>query len=275
MITYNVPAHLLDAYKDEQVIVRSDDPRELARCVEHVSAVNLQGLELRSLSSDPTPLLYVQEPVPIDLVPEDGWREGGELLKFIALQRDHFVQVFVPLSPGVSEVAKKVASLGFPLRLQIGSLDRFPVEETLDLLRYYLHDESVKTPIEFFQSMSRIFYDTLLDPETAPDETMWLIMEEYPEFFRYVTDEGKMVLSRRLPDIDASGLMEDFFDNLELQLLAERGECSRCAFFTNCAGYFKLPDQTFKCNGVKRIFESLKEEITLLRVDLEENKTPR
>ena len=46
--------------------------------------------------------------------------------------------------------------------------------------------------------------------------------------------------------------------NEETPATAEKDqECEECEFFNRCGGYFKQPDRTYRCDGIKRIFQTL------------------
>ena len=45
-------------------------------------------------------------------------------------------------------------------------------------------------------------------------------------------------------------------------------ECEECEFFNRCGGYFKWPDRRYRCDGVKRIFQTLANAAAEMRRDL-------
>lgn len=118
-------------------------------------------------------------------------------------------------------------------------------------LNRYLHDATVASPVEFFHSILLAFChdDTML--------SLWTIQDEDPERNRYVTEDGRVVLSDRLR-IEMPDSPGDFLDDYRHQLLSEQGECSICRYFTNCVGYFKFPDRGYSCKAVRNIFQHLK-----------------
>jgi hypothetical protein len=96
--------------------------------------------------------------------------------------------------------------------------------------------------------------------------TLWAIQEEDPALVRYVTDDGVEIVSPRFagtPDAVASSLND--FQNA---LMAERCERCGCEFWEQCGGYFKWPRREFTCDGVKAIFQTLRESAEDLRRDI-------
>ena len=45
-------------------------------------------------------------------------------------------------------------------------------------------------------------------------------------------------------------------------------ECHGCDFFSRCGGYFKSPDKTYRCDGVKRVFQTLASAAEEMKKDL-------
>ena len=45
-------------------------------------------------------------------------------------------------------------------------------------------------------------------------------------------------------------------------------ECHDCKFLGRCGGYFKVPDKTYSCDGVKRVFQTLASATDEMRNDL-------
>ena len=45
-------------------------------------------------------------------------------------------------------------------------------------------------------------------------------------------------------------------------------ECQECEFFNRCGGYFKWPDRTYRCDGIKKVFQTLANAAQEMRNDL-------
>ena len=55
----------------------------------------------------------------------------------------------------------------------------------------------------------------------------------------------------------------------ELPAIAEKHpECQECEFFNRCGGYFKWPDRTYRCDGIKKVFQTLANAAQEMRNDL-------
>jgi hypothetical protein len=47
--------------------------------------------------------------------------------------------------------------------------------------------------------------------------------------------------------------LDSFRMSLTEDVLQAGEECATCEFFPECGGYFKWPDRSFSCDGVKRV----------------------
>jgi hypothetical protein len=156
---------------------------------------------------------------------------------------------------------KVASSLRFSVKLEVNQPDPTVVEELRGVLAFYLHHSSVSQPVEFFHSTLLSFYHH--DPVT-----LWNVQEEDPAILRYVTEDGRETVARRLVNGSAPGDLSYFVARLGAELLAARGECANCEFFTNCGGYFKWPRKDFACDGVRLVFHDLREAAGELEHDL-------
>lgn len=87
--------------------------------------------------------------------------------------------------------------------------------------------------------------------------SLWEIAEEDPSQVRYITDDGEETISRRFAGSKLEGDLGGFLDRYGQELLSERRECHGCEFFNRCGGYFKWPDKSYDCAGIKRLFTTL------------------
>jgi hypothetical protein len=167
----------------------------------------------------------------------------------------------IPLFPGFRKAVRLATSLGCSVKLDFGHSDLPLGEELFDTMNDYLHSCTVNTPIDYFHSILVLYYH-------GHPSTMWTIQEEDPEFYRYVTDDGKIVVSRHVPHVPAEGQDVDFLQQVKLDLLLEKGECSTCAFFAACHGYFRYFNRKVTCDLVKKIFHTLKDTAEELKKDM-------
>ena len=131
----------------------------------------------------------------------------------------------------------------------------------LQVLHTYLHQTTVAEPIEYFHSMFLAFYRN--EPIS-----LWAIQEDDPAYVRYMADDGEALLPVRYAGPKPGGGLPSFVREFKEELSAGGGECSRCEFLDQCAGYFRVPVGDYRCAGVKAIFENIREAAEQLRGDL-------
>jgi len=139
--------------------------------------------------------------------------------------------------------------------------DHLVPEELFATLNYYLRHGTVTEPIEYFHSALIFFYRGQLS-------TMWMIQEEDPKFYRYVTADGRIVVSKRLCHVTVEKEDMDFLHRVKLHLLSEKGECSQCQFFTICHGYFRYFRDKTDCQVFREIFKILRDAGEELKRDM-------
>jgi hypothetical protein len=96
----------------------------------------------------------------------------------------------------------------------------------------------VETPVEFFHSLLAVFRD-------LGEGTLWRFLEEDPAFFYHRDAAGRALHA------------SDFVETHRARLLNDGAECATCRWLPVCAGYFKCPDPTYDCAGVKELFATL------------------
>ncbi len=256
---YNIPASLVNSFRDKKVVVRSKNAAELVDSLAEVARDQLIYLQLLSLV-DPAPLSKLSEPVQLDLVMQ-GDSEFSHLYRFAELGKSHPIRVTVPLSQGCARTVKLAISLDFRVKLRLTLLDDTLVDELTGILEYYLHHRTASQPIEFFHSVLMAFY-------LKQVVTVWDIQEENPSRFRYVSESGRIEFPRPLLTDYGPADGNCFLDDYKMQLFLEQGDCSACLYFSVCLGYFKIPDKNFDCRGVKKLFQMIKDACTELENSL-------
>jgi hypothetical protein len=81
-----------------------------------------------------------------------------------------------------------------------------------------------------------------------------MILEQDPNAFARYDEEGQSTV----PEGVEGTISENFVDDHMTGLLASGSECAGCRWKDLCRGYFKLPDPSFSCAGMIRIFDRLK-----------------
>jgi hypothetical protein len=219
------------------VIVRSPD--ELSRWLRD-SSPNLQWLQIEGLLADPDAWAFAAQgvgEVPVDVVLSSPGSEFADLYRLVDVLAVRDVRVTMPATPGFLKAVRLAASLGLPVRILPGQPSTEALEELGAALKLYLHDPMVETPIEFFHS-------TLASMRDAETGSLWLILEEDPAVFRHGPKEG--------------ALPRDFVRDRLAKLISEGGECAPCPWQPLCQGYFKWPDPSYSCRGVKQLFATLR-----------------
>jgi hypothetical protein len=243
------------------MIVRSRSPAELVEALPESDPGKLVGVQLLSLLVDVDPLADWGYAIPVELVMHDPVTDFALLYRYAKLLDKHPVRVSIPVVPGLCKAVRVASALQFTVKLELGQPGPAAIEELRAALDFYLHHTSVSQPIEFFHTSLISFYD-------RHPMMLWDLQEEDPAYVRYVTEDGAERVARRLVTASVGRELGSFVADLQSELLAEQGECCECEFFENCGGYFKWPDKDYKCDGVKRVFRTLKDAADELRHDL-------
>src|SRR5215475_13267544 len=260
-VVYNIPVHLVPAYRGRAVLVRTQAPTELVYALPDGEREKLAGVQLLSLSADVDALADWGYGVPVDLVMLSPATEFALLYRHAKLLDKHPVRVSIPALSELFKAVKVATALGFAVKLEVGQPDPAAVAAMQSVLDFYLHHTSVSQPVEFFHTALLSLYNQ------APT-TLWDVQEEDPAYVRYVTDDGRETIARRPVGLRATGDLGCFVAALQEELLEERGECCECEFFEHCGGYFKWPRKDYACSGVKTLFRILRDASVALRHDL-------
>jgi radical SAM protein with 4Fe4S-binding SPASM domain len=229
-LVYNVPVKLVDRYRGRNLIVRSAAPAEIANSISTELLPLVRFVQLLSMPGDISPLESWAAGVPIDIVLTTPAAGFTQLYNYATLKETHPVRITIPvIEEGFGKAVRLAISLGFSVKLNPGQPDRFLIEELSGVLDLYLHNAKVQQPIEFFQTALRSFYQ----PQAI---SMWEINEEDPLQVRYITDDGEETISRRFAGFVPEAELHDFVERFGEQLLAEKGECCSCDFYSRCYG---------------------------------------
>src|SRR5215510_6522734 len=258
--TYNVPLALVSDYKNCRLVVRAIDPVALADSLAAEPNDEIVMLQLLDISAELDALATSGYGIPVEVVLNDPQTEAAKLYRVMKLHRAHPVRIAIPVIAGFSKAIKVAASLNLPVKLEGTQPEPDVIEELCDALDHYLHSKAVSHPIDYFSGllMARLHKVPI---------TLWDIQEEDPATVRYITDDGKEVISRR-PFVPADESLDSFRVTLTDRVLSDGEECLSCEFFPECGGYFKWPDRNFSCAGIKRIFRKLQNEANELQDDL-------
>ena len=197
--------------------------------------------------------------MPLELVVDNVVTQYGLLYRYADLLKMRPLRVRVPVQPDFAKAAKVATALEFAVILDVGQPDAMAVEEMKGFLDTYLHQTTMSAPVEFFQSLLMAYF-------MREAVTIWEIQDEDPGTWRYVADDGSVVLSKRLsqlPELSAVSSMADLWALVPTW----NAQCLSCDFLTHCQGYFKLPDTTYQCREIITLLRLIEEAAQDLRKD--------
>src|SRR5262245_27837411 len=178
-LVYNVPAKLIDQYRERNVIIRSASPADLIHCLRDADLATVRFIKLLSVSEDWNFLAGSWEPMPVEIVLNDPSADYAQLYNHSKLLDTHPVRIAIPVVPGFSQAVKQAVSLDFAVKLELDQPGGLLITELMLVLELYLHRSTVRQPIEFFQSVLHSFYQ---------DEPvfLWSLAEEDGAVVRYI-----------------------------------------------------------------------------------------
>jgi|WetSurMetagenome_2_1015567.scaffolds.fasta_scaffold234851_1 hypothetical protein len=258
---YNIPASMVESYRGRQLIVRSDSPAEIVGKLSTEDLENVSYIQVLSLHADLGPLTLWRSGIPVDLVVQDVESDLPLLYQCAPLLTRRAVRVTVPVVAGFSKVVKLALALNFAVKLDVSQPGPELIREMDRVLGAYLHQSTVSEPVEYFHSLFLAYY-------RGETSTLWSIQEEDPALVRNISEDGAEALPIRLSGHEISGDLLAFANHLKAERTAGETECSGCDFLAECDGYFKWPNGEYPCEGVKGIFQTLREAAEQFRSDV-------
>lgn len=214
----------------------------------------LQWLQVEELLGDSEAWIeaaHGDSSISLDVVLSDPASEFSDLYRLVDACAVRSVRVTIRVAPGFSKAAKLAAALRLPIRLLPGQPATDVLAELQELLEVYLHEPMVEAPVEFFHSL-------LASMSGAETGSLWNILEEDPAEFRSYDAEGRARLPSSAGFVATETSFERFVEEHFKSLIEQGAECVTCPWQRACSGYFKWPDSTYSCEGVKRLFASVK-----------------
>ncbi|MGA9576610.1 MAG: hypothetical protein WBV90_03245 [Terrimicrobiaceae bacterium] len=211
---------------------------------------DLQWIQVEGLLDDPDAWALAAQgegDIPLDVVLSEPGGEFADLYRLVDVCGVREVRLSMPAAPGFLKALRLAASLALPVRLLPGQPSDVVVRELAEALSFYLHDSMVEAPIEFFHS-------TLAWMRGTESDSMWNICEQNPAIF----DRSLASLSPATPGAKERRLPGDFVPRHLQRLIDEGAECAACPWQPLCQGYFKWPDPSYSCQGVKQLFSTLR-----------------
>lgn len=194
--------------------------------------------------------------LPLDVLLSDPASQASSLYRLARQRTAAPIRVTIPALPGLGRAGSGAIALRFPVRLLPDRPSAEALAEMELLLDRYLHDANAGAPVEFFHTaLARLLHG-------APG-TLWEVLERDPAWFPRVASEGEAP--------GAHPPADNRFVAGHLARLDEAGaECATCPVHDWCAGYFKWPDPTYSCDGVRRLMDAFAAAVSALRRDLAE-----
>ena len=180
-VVYNIPVHLVPAYRGREVVVRFQDPAELVQALPDSDIEKLVSVQLLSLTAAVDALADWGYGVPVELIMRSPATEFSLLYRHAKLLDKHPVRVSIPVLPGLFKAVKVASALRFPVKLDVGQPEPDTIEALQSVLDFYLHHPSVSQPVEFFHTSLLSFYNQAPVP-------LWDVQEDDPAYVRYVTE---------------------------------------------------------------------------------------
>ena len=199
--------------------------------------------------------------IPLDVIVSDPALEFSHLYRLVDAYAVRAVRVTMPAAPGLTKAIRLAAALRLPVRVLPGQPSAAVLEELNAALQFYLHEPTVDAPVEFFHSALASMCDW-------DGGSLWTILEEDPDAFRHYDADGRVRVPRTSnpdePEITSAG----FVENRLSRLIAEGAECATCPWQQPCRGYFKWPDPSYSCEGVKQLFFNIQTAGNEIRQDV-------
>jgi hypothetical protein len=190
----------------------------------------------------------------LDVILTDPATEFSSLYRLVDVRIVREVRVTIPAAPGFMKALRLAAALQLRVRLLPGQPSAEALAELIEAAHFYLHDPMVETPVEFFHSLLATF-------RGLGGGTLWQFLEQDPAIYSHRDTAG---LALHAPDFVEAHLA---------RLLHDRAECATCRWQPVCAGYFKYPNPTYDCVGVKQLFATLEAAAEEIGCDLASQET--
>jgi hypothetical protein len=225
---------------------------ELARWLINPPAC-LQWLQVEELLEDQDawiPATQSQSDVPLDVFIASPGSQFSDLYRLVDVLAVRDVRVTMPATPGFLRALRVAVALRLPVRLLPGQPSPEVLIELTEAVNFYLRDPMVETPVEFFHSV-------LASMCGSGNGSLWMILEEDPALFLHREAEGAFkirgVSSSTSPHLFSATFVDTWFK----RLLEQNAECMTCPWRQICQGYFKWPNPTYDCGGIKRLFSAV------------------
>ena len=177
----------------------------------------------------------------IDLRLADPFR-ASELYRYAWLVGRLPVRVSIPSTLGVAFAVRVAVALGMAAKLEFPPGEAIAWDELEQVLDLYLHGRFVAQPIEPFHSLLQAAFH-------RRRENVWRVQDEDPAHVRYISEQGRPLLPRRLEGKPSIQLDRRFVARWGTVASRPGLACCGCAFEDTCRGYFQWPEPSSCCNA--------------------------
>jgi hypothetical protein len=259
------PAAAAGEFDQGPLVVIARTPLEFCQWLQHATPA-VQWIQVEGLLREPevwaTAARNVGD-VALDVVIDDPATDYAALYRLVDVRNVRDVRVTIPVVPGFTKALRLAVSLHLPVRLLPGQPVEAALNELQEAVPFYLHDSMVETPVEFFHSC-------LASMRGALSSDLWMILEKDPNEFPHHGDDGNRLAPAGIEGAFSADFVADHLEGLS----AARAECAECRWKVLCRGYFKLPDPSYSCEGVVKVFDALQEAADQMTADLESMDSP-
>lgn len=248
-----VPSDLVLEQGDRPFVVIVRSREELSQWLSNPPA-GLQWLEIDGLLGDPdawAPAAQSASNVPLDVFLASPGLQFSDLYRLVEVCAVRDVRVSMQASPGFLRALKLAVALRLPVRLLPGQPAPEVCAELTEAVTFYLRDPMVETPVEFFHSVLAFI-------SGADTGSLWTILEEDPAIFLHQDPNGRFELPRVSGSPPQEILLPAFVATRFKKLVEQNTECTTCPWQQICQGYFKWPDPSYDCRGIKQLFSIIK-----------------
>jgi hypothetical protein len=231
-----LPAALAEEYREGPFVAIVRTREEFSRWLRDPKP-GAEALQVEGLISDPEVWALAAQgtvPIPLDVILDDPAAEFSALYRLADVRLAREVRVTIPARPGLMQALRLASALQLSVRVLPGQPGATELWTLTIAAEFYLRDPMVEAPVEFFHSV-------LASLRGMRAGTLWLFLEQDPVLYSHRDAAGRPLHDR------------DFVVRHFKRLLDQGAECATCPWQQYCAGYFKWPDPTYDCAGVRRL----------------------
>lgn len=155
---YDIPVARLGAYSGQRLIVRASEPASLPALLANQDPEGVVGVRLLALDADSEALNPWGPGLPLELAMTDPATQFPLLYQHVNLLDNHPVRVAIPVRPGFGKAVKVAVALDFAVRLDVGQPEPVLVEEMIDVMEFYLRQQTSRNRLSFFTVVLLGFY---------------------------------------------------------------------------------------------------------------------